>query len=680
MPEILTGKFQERVRKADSGWATGTLRLPSGVDVVVTLVHPFSLDTLIIHGEGVWGTYRGEPQFKFTSASPVEGDKALIVQTLQELDGIGPTKARVIVTAWGVDFADHMNEKELAKLPGIKGKTAKTIVHSWEEKHHQFGMLMMAKKWGLSFAQARRVIQQFGDGYEKVVLHDPYRLIEVRGINFKTADRVAMQLGAPKHSKYRYAAALTSVLEEHQGSGHTMMTKEEATRKLQSLIPDLVPALLETTDGPKFMRLSGHFMLTANYDDEQTIAKFVRDRISSPPRLLPGVSAPPVFEQLTDEQNAAIAMMLTHRFSLVTGQPGCGKTTVLQHAVPWMLRQGLSVTLMAPTGRAAVRMREATGHEASTIHMVLQHTSFLSSNIVIVDESSMIPNSLMVRLFDLLMEGTHLVLIGDGYQLPPVEPGQPFRDLLNIPTVPRTRLTKIMRQEQDAGIIANAANLLKKKPLQLEGWPDFTWKYIATGEDDSAAVNEVLNGFKQRRWPMDAIVLAAFRTQVKALNDGLQGLFNANKPRIKFGDKYFSVGDPVRQTRNNYQLEVMNGMIGHIEWLREPDLDEWAGTVAHIRFEDKLVHYTEDDMDEVVLGYAVTIHASQGGEWDNVVMIMPWRPGSFMADFCRAEIPYTGMTRAKKKLWLLGDSRSLRHYLNAKTLSGRSTLLRSLFA
>jgi len=391
---------------------------------------------------------------------------------------------------------------------------------------------------------------------------------------------------------------------------------------------------------------------------------------------------------LAREQEEAVRLALTSRVAVLTGGPGCGKSFTVRSVVALARAKGATVVLAAPTGRAAKRLAELTGHEAATIHRLLQlrpggepsfdATSPLDADLVVVDETSMVDLILANKLVKAVPPGAHLLLVGDVDQLPSVGAGEVLRDLLSAGTLPVVRLTTIFRQARQSGIVVNAHRINAGQPPGLAGFADFFWFSCEEPEQVAALVTDIVARRIPARFglaPRDVQVLCPMHRGPAGagnLNLALQEAltpFREGQPERRYGGRVFRVGDKVTQLRNNYEkgaAGVFNGTVGVVTAI---SLEEHTVTV--LTDEDERVDYGFDELDELAHAYAVTIHRSQGSEYPAVVI--PLTMGSWM--MLRRNLLYTGVTRAKKLVVLAGSRRALAAAVRSKGSGRRHTAL-----
>jgi exodeoxyribonuclease V alpha subunit len=639
------------------------------------------------------------------------------------IKGIGPVMAERMVGHFGVDIM-HIIESEPARLIEVDGlgpKRTAMITAAWAEQKAIKEVMVFLQGVGVSTSLAVRIYKKYGDEAISVVRDEPYRLAaDVWGIGFKTADTIAAAVGIARDSPERIKAGLAYTLSEAADEGHCYLPAPnliaDAAKILEVPVEMITPCLdeLAAAEGvvheevpaaagpapagtvsqvpavylPPFLMAeralaSALLRLLATRADRLAAFHEVNwDKALTWLRGRTGVSLAP-------EQEEAVRLALTSRVAVLTGGPGCGKSFTVRSVVALARAKGAKVVLAAPTGRAAKRLAELTGHEAATIHRLLQlrpggEPSFdaaspLDADLVVVDETSMVDLILANKLVKAVPPGAHLLLVGDVDQLPSVGAGEVLRDLIGAGTLPVVRLTKIFRQAQQSGIVVNAHRINAGQPPGLTGFADFFWFPCDEPEETAALVTDIVArriparfGFDPRR---DVQVLCPMHRGPAGagnLNLALQEAltpFRDGQPERRYGGRVFRVGDKVTQLRNNYDkgaAGVFNGTVGVVTGM---SLEDHVLTV--LTDEDEQVDYGFDELDELAHAYAVTIHRSQGSEYPAVVI--PLTMGSWM--MLQRNLLYTGVTRAKKLVVLAGSRRALAVAVRSKGSGRRHTAL-----
>ncbi|WP_252395718.1 SF1B family DNA helicase RecD2 [Streptantibioticus parmotrematis] len=672
--------------------------------------------------EGRWGSH---PQYgkQFT----VENYTTVLPATIQGIrrylgsgliKGVGPRIADRIVEHFGTDTLDVIEQdpKRLIEVPGLGPKRTKKIALAWEEQKAIKEVMVFLQGVGVSTSIAVRIYKEYGDASISVVRNQPYRLAaDVWGIGFLTADRIAQAVGIPHDSPDRAKAGLQYALSQATDGGNCFLPQErliaDAVKLLQvdsGLVIDCLAELVEE-EGVVRERVpdpEGGEPVQAVY-----LVPFHRAEISLSAQVLRLLRGPedrmPAFRDvawdkalawladrtgadLAPEQEQAVRLALTEKVAVLTGGPGCGKSFTVKSVVTLAKAKGAKVVLAAPTGRAAKRLAELTGAEASTVHRLLElkpggdaaynRDRPLDADLVVVDEASMLDLILANKLVKAVPPGAHLLFVGDVDQLPSVGAGEVLRDLLaDGSPVPAVRLTRIFRQAQQSGVVTNAHRINSGVPPITQGLPDF----FLFAEEDTEAAGRLTVDVVARRIPArfgldprrDVQVLAPMHrgpAGAGTLNGLLQQAVTPARPDLperRFGGRVFRVGDKVTQIRNNYDKGangVFNGTVGVVTAL---SVEEQRLTVR--TDEDEEVDYDFDELDELAHAYAVTIHRSQGSEYPAVVI--PVTTGAWM--MLQRNLLYTAVTRAKRLVVLVGSRRALGQAVRTVSAGRRFTAL-----
>lgn len=658
--------------------------------------------------EGRWGSH---PQYgkQFT----VENYRTVLPATIQGIrrylgsgliKGIGPKIAERIVEHFGTDTLDVIEgePKRLIEVPGLGPKRTKLIGAAWEEQKAIKEVMVFLQGVGVSTSIAVRIYKKYADASISVVKNQPYRLAaDVWGIGFLTADRIAQAVGIPHDSPERVKAGLQYALSQSTDQGHCFLPEDrliaDGVKLLQVDTGLVIDCLAELAADPEgVVRESvpdpqgGPDPLTAVYlvpfhRAELSLVGQVRRLLHAEDDRMPafqdvdwekalGWLAGRTGATLAPEQRDAVKLALTRRVAVLTGGPGCGKSFTVRSIVELARAKKAKVVLAAPTGRAAKRLAELTGAEASTVHRLLElkpggdaaydRDRPLDADLVVVDEASMLDLLLANKLVKAVAPGAHLLLVGDVDQLPSVGAGEVLRDLLaEDGPVPAVRLTRIFRQAQQSGVVTNAHRINTGLPPITDGLPDF----FLFPEEDTEAAGVLAVDVAARRIPArfgldprrDVQVLAPMHRGPAGagnLNGLLQQAMTPARPDLpekRFGGRVFRVGDKVTQIRNNYEKGangVFNGTVGVVTGL---DVDEQRLTVR--TEEDEEIVYEFGELDELAHAYAVTIHRSQGSEYPAVVI--PVTTGAWM--MLQRNLLYTAVTRAKKLVVLVGSRKAL---------------------
>ncbi|MHC0429745.1 SF1B family DNA helicase RecD2 [Streptomyces sp. O3] len=673
--------------------------------------------------QGRWGSH---PQYgkqftveNYTTVLPatVQGIRRYLGSGL--IKGIGPVMADRITTHFGVDTLDVIESepKRLIEVPGLGPKRTKKIAAAWEEQKAIKEVMVFLQGVEVSTSIAVRIYKKYGDASISVVKNQPYRLAaDVWGIGFLTADRIAQAVGIPHDSPERVKAGLQYALSQSTDQGHCFLPEErliaDAVKLLQvdtGLVIECLAELAADEEGVVRERVPGPdggepvtaVYLVPFHRAELSLAAQVLRLLRTDQDRMPAFAdvawdkalawlADRTGAELAPEQEQAVRLALTRKVAVLTGGPGCGKSFTVRSIVELARAKKAKVVLAAPTGRAAKRLAELTGAEASTVHRLLElkpggdaaydRDRPLDADLVVVDEASMLDLLLANKLVKAVAPGAHLLLVGDVDQLPSVGAGEVLRDLLSDGgPVPAVRLTRIFRQAQQSGVVTNAHRINSGVPPLTQGLNDF-FLFV---EDETEDAGKLAVDVAARRIPAkfgldprrDVQVLAPMHrgpAGAGTLNGLLQQAITPARPELpekRFGGRVFRVGDKVTQIRNNYEKGengVFNGTVGVVTAL---DADEQRLTV--LTDEDEEVPYDFDELDELAHAYAVTIHRSQGSEYPAVVI--PVTTGAWM--MLQRNLLYTAVTRAKKLVVLVGSRRALGQAVRTVSAGKRCTAL-----
>lgn len=626
------------------------------------------------------------------------------------IEGVGPVTAKRLVEKFGVDTLDiiEYNPEKLTEVEGIGEKKAGAIASSFQEQRELRNVMVFLQTYGITTGNAIKIYRKYGQNATNVIKENPYRLtVDVFGIGFKTADNIARNLGIEKSSRYRLMAGVKYVLTEYCGSGgHTYLPSDLLTEKCMELL-DVDKVLVE--DACVSMVLSKELImenigdviavyLMPFYYSELGVSKRILDILSANTGKLDVDMESEIKDyeleagvELAAQQKMAIKCAVEKGVAIITGGPGTGKTTIIKCIINIMEKRNMQISLTAPTGRAAKRMTEATNREAKTIHRLLEmgytegeeSMSFLKddsdpikTDVVIIDEASMVDILLMNNMLKAITPGTRLIIVGDVDQLPSVGPGNVLRDLIESELLPVVRLTEIFRQSEESLIIINAHRINRgEAPYLNEKDRDFFFINASSQDETLKTILELVKNriprLKEGCAPERYIqVLTPMRKGVCGvynLNASLQNVLNPpsrDKDEKKVRDFVLRTGDKVMQIKNNYNIKweklggtgeregtgVFNGDLGYIEYIDNEN------TAASVIFDDdKRVIYSFMDIDELEPAYAVTIHKSQGSEFPVIVIPAVWGPPMLMT----RNLLYTAVTRAKEMVVVVGNKQVL---------------------
>ena len=630
------------------------------------------------------------------------------------IPGVGPITAMNIVNKFGEATLDiiHYNPERLAECRNVSSKKAKEIGMAYAEVHQMQNAVMIMQSYNISTNLAIKIYNQYGEGTEDILKNNPYKMVEdVDGIGFLTADRIAMAMGVPADSDYRIRAGILHVLKDNSDkNGNTYMQipalKEGvfgllSINNLSERIDDLIVKLtLDNYIKPLDINNERVIALTQYYKIEKVLADSLillnsdteneRIDISDEIKMYETINHITMHEHQKMDVNNGV--------SIITGGPGTGKTTIIKCILQVFKDMGKKVKLMAPTGRAAKRLSESTGEDASTIHRALEMSGGedrftynanqkLNYDVIIVDEVSMVDSQLMYFLVKSIKRGSKLILVGDKDQLASVGAGNVLADILESGCFATMCLTQIYRQSEDSLIIVNAHAINQGKMPELNNKSkDF---FFDKKEDNEEALNSIINMCTERIPKF--LNVDTSKVQVLApMKAGVIGIDNINKclqekinpPSLKKleveNDKYiYRKYDRVMQITNNYEREwqkdgvrgsgVFNGDIGNIM-----DIDINTHEVI-VEFEDgRIARYMKSDLGELTLSYAITIHKSQGSEFD--VVIIPVLSGPPM--LLTRNLLYTAVTRAKKMVVLIGTKQCIARMVHNNYTKIRYTMLK----
>ncbi len=619
------------------------------------------------------------------------------------IKGIGPATAKKIIEKFGGESLEiiQYNPQKLTGITGIGDSKAEMIGESFEEQREMMNVALFLQKYGIPSSYAARIYKVFGNGTIDIVKSNPYRLSdEVFGIGFKTADRIAMSLGIDHSSRYRLCSGIKYILSRAASSGHTYMPwdilRENAAGMLETDSESLEDALTA-------LRLE-NTTVVERLEDEQRVylASFHTAEVNAA-RKLAMIASRVSYNEDTDadsiiisaereqnlcfaeQQRKAITEALCNGVLVITGGPGTGKTTIIKTIIRLFMDMDKRILLAAPTGRAARKMNETTGYEASTIHRLLEisymgeseeqvfqrdESNPLDADVIIIDEMSMVDILLFNNLLKAVSPGTHLILAGDVEQLPSVGPGNVLRDIISGGLVTTVRLTEVFRQAQESRIIVNAHMINRGEVPEISNSDrDF---FIIRKTEGTQILKAIVN-LCCRRLPdncgydpmRDIQVLSPVKkgiTGVENLNLELQKVLNPplkDKPERTAGNYTYRCGDKVMQVKNNYRLKWsrrVNGQIEEGEGVFNGDTGIITGIgndnrIITVAFDDgRIADYEFSVIDDIKPAYAITIHKSQGSEFPVVVMPLYKGPPVLMT----RNLLYTAVTRAKDMVVLVG--------------------------
>ena len=726
--EILDGLVEAVIFKSeDTGYVVAKITANKEVNTIVGTM-PLIKEGQQIEVKGEWIKHK-----QFGRQFNVEEYKEVLPTSTKEIEkylstgiihGIGPVTAKKIVKAFGEETLNILdnNIERLKEVEGIGKKKYNIIYQSYLETRELKDIIMFFQKHGVTINQCLKIYKKFGGDAQNIVSENPYILSdEISGIGFLTSDRIAKSLGVEPISDFRIQSGIKYVLNSFSGLGNTYMPKDKLINEAQRVLSvdkelievNIYNSVLEgkikiekINEIEAVYSLPYYFcelgvtnkIITLSIENFQTINSDITFEISSFERKNNIVFA--------DSQKEAILGAFENGIEIITGGPGTGKTTIIKCIIEIYENNGMKVLLAAPTGRAAKRMTESTCREAKTIHRLLEmgvsdnENSFfgrgegepLEGDVIIVDEASMIDIMLMNSLLKAIKLGTRLIIVGDADQLPSVGPGNVLRDLIDSEFIKVVRLKDIFRQGKESMIITNAHRINNGElPYLNKKGGDFFFDNRESNEEILETILDLVN----RRLPLfnskwnkirDFQVLSPTRKGILGvdnLNNELQSILNPpskDKKERKFKDSIFREGDKVMQTKNNYSLKwnringygdnegvgIFNGDMGFIESISEENR-----TVTVVFDDERRIVYDNLYVEELELAYAITIHKSQGSEFK--VIITPAFMGS--AFLMNRNILYTGITRAKELVVVVGNQRALKYMVdNTNSMERYSSL------
>ncbi len=693
--EIIASIERIVFHNAENGYTVLRTLPTKGKDIVTVVGHihePQAGVQLKIVGQWVnnarFGRQLHMESFEEVMPASTEGIRLYLGSGL--LKGVGPAMAGRIVEAFGTDTLQVLDEtpEKLLKIKGISRKKYDGIVKGWAEHRGIRELMIFLQPHGITANYAIRIYKHYGPEALSIVQENPYRMaMDIRGVGFVSADKAAQKLGFSLDNPLRAEAGLLYTLAKCTDDGHVYMPQEKLvamTSEALEITYDMVEnAVGSMQDQERIvceeMQGEAGIFLTRYHHYESQIAFYLKRLLHSPKSVRFNNAQEMVKNvleklpiSLAPEQEEAIFTATQSKIMVLTGGPGTGKTTIINAIIQLFHAASAKILLAAPTGRAAKRMAEATKRESKTIHRLLEYNPSedgfarnennpLACSLLIVDEASMMDTMLFYHLLKAAPLGATLIFVGDVYQLPSVGPGNVLKDIIASQSMPVVELTEIFRQSAQSEIIRNAHLINHGEVPCLESNKErlTDFYFIRQNEPEKAAamVVDLVKNHIPRRFSLHSLEDIQVLTP---MHKGAVGAENMNKLlqdaliydkniKIQRGEKVFYRDDKVMQIRNNYDKDVFNGDIGRIILL---DAKERTLTV---RYDERNVPYDFDELDEIVLAYAISIHKSQGSEYPAVVI--PLMSQHYM--LLQRNLVYTGVTRGKKLVVLVGESKAL---------------------
>lgn len=662
------------------------------------------------------GQYTKNPrfgrQFSFDLADEImpattEGIRLYLSSGL--IKGVGPEMAGRIVAAFGLDTIRILDEEpeQLRNVRGIGKKTFERILASWNQHRGMRELMLFLQPHGVSAAYAVRIFRAYGDQALQVVHENPYRLaMDIHGIGFLTADSIASKLGFAREHPLRIQAGALYVLQKAADDGHVYLPKDVLLQKTGKLLEasddQILSALLELEGAQRITREApgegddsqNAYYLRRYHHCESKTAYYLQRLLNSPKSASfsnASQTVANVLKQLpitlASQQVKALQAATSQKILVLTGGPGTGKTTIIKAVIKIFEAAKARILLAAPTGRAAKRMSETSGMEAKTIHRLLEYSpredkfaknedNPLACGLLVIDEASMMDTLLFYYLLKAVPLGATLMLVGDSHQLPSVGPGNVLGDIIASGAVEVVELNEIFRQSAESEIICSAhlinrgqMPLIERNPQKVS---DF---YFFPKDDPEEAAQGIVNLIKfeiPRRFGFDPISQIQLLTPMRkgpvgaeSMNARLQQALNPNSLEVRRGERAFRLHDKVMQVRNNYDKDIFNGDMGKIVYLNP------AERKLSVDFDGIVMPYEFDELDELVPAYAISIHKSQGSEYPAVVIPVMMQHYIML----KRNLIYTGVTRGKKLVVLVGETRALQIAIHNENTGKRYTRL-----
>lgn len=660
---------------------------------------------LKLHGNWVSHPKFGR-QFDLTGWSPWSDTSVGVESFLRHCLGVlSEDQIDLIVDSFGTDTFRILTDEpaKLQTLEGFDDDRIQLLLEAWSEASCSSDLSTFFADHSVTSEQMKALFSTFGPDAKRILEQDPYRLLDVPGFHFSKADEVAQGVGLSLDDPRRYEGAVLWALREGSLSGHLCVRRSDLSPNLRELIRtsavesfDELSFTSELTSAVQRLKDKGRVFVDPDVGVYlPSLFKFERDSANYLARFLTPVKLDIELQEfldtyetvhqikLSEAQKGAVEKLLSSRVLVLTGLPGTGKTTVIRTFVELFQKAGVGFTLMAPTGIASKRLSSVTNHPAGTIHRTLRYTGVewgynaeckYSVEAIIVDEMSMVDQELFYRILDALDEGTILVLVGDDAQLPSVGPGNVLRELVNCQAIPTVRLTQIFRQAQESDIVLNSHRINKGECIEA-GDKDSDFRFVPLGDESKMADLIVQMSVKLKERDANFQILSPKYDGVVGvtnLNDLLREALNpesVGKKEATFGALKFREGDRIMVIKNDYQLGVYNGDMGKLMSIRSEYFTVRIHGIGDGGVDVLKEIPRKDIVAKIRLAYAITVHKSQGSEFDTVILPMVRTHGRML----QRNLFYTAVTRAKKRVWVLGDRQSIQRAIDNDKVVLRNT-------
>ncbi len=662
-------------------------------------------DMLQVEGKLTYHKRFGEQfkveQYRVLLPDDSQGIKKYLID---RIEGIGKKTAEKIVDHFGVHTFDIL-DNNIERLTEIKG-LRKTVLNNIRERFSENRVIRELTRLLSSHQIGRNTISKlynhFGEDVLDTIRTNPYFLIDhMKGIGFKTADNIARGFGIDPTNPFRLHAGVDFILNENEQKNGNLYLEMDLLQKRAGYLLSTSASEIEQIVDDKIDRNEIIREVLSESDPQSIVLRYethlVEKEIAGRLKMF-AAEKPNGFDiensltsisdqlniQLADEQQDALHSISENGLTIVTGGPGTGKTTLIRIIIELFMEQGQRVKIAAPTGRAAKRIEETSGYSASTIHRMLKidpetgrfthhESNPLNTDLVIIDESSMIDTYLFLALLRAIASRTRIVLIGDRDQLPSVGPGNVLRDLIHSERFKTIFLKRNFRQEQDSLIIENAYRINRGEPVVTKSYSDELDFVSITVSDQATVLKKIINIYRyyEESYSYNGseiqVLVPMYRGEagISNINSQIQMIFNPNGFSHRDESRQFKKEDKVMQLKNNYEKDVFNGEQGIIA-----GHDEETGILS-VEFDDRIVEYDREELDELSLAYAVSVHKSQGSEYDMVILVLL----PYHQIMLNREIFYTAVTRAKKKLFLISDPQTIQTAISNSSPTERKTLL-----